>query len=367
MRPKNKIKSDTGLPRSSVDNTSNNELQQTVRSNQKSGAFSYIKSRLFHAGSVPSTGQKLHVEGERSFQNILVTPIPHETLNTPGASESSVGKLDIPTTTTQNRGDNGAMLSKSFEPLPNQGWEGSFGDFANARPISVLGLEGVIKQIESTNGNADHLSELHNLHSRQLSNMLTPVKPSDAMSKEIMNSTKRLSGIVIKEGYLFKKTDFKTFSRTARLDRSWKGYHVVLRGHKLYLYRAQHENALKAYFPSPKDHSITISQSNASFGSQSPSSDVFPSSFQLLDKGMAWTYNDFDPDSQTVLYSLCKASVDAHPTSHNPEYLYGDCFTEVDNITGAYKGYFCLLIFKNRLLICQKEWSKPKSGKFILY
>ncbi|KAI9279424.1 hypothetical protein BC943DRAFT_383562 [Umbelopsis sp. AD052] len=360
MRPKNKNKSDSGSARSSVDNNSNSELQQAARSNPKSGAFSYIKSRLFHAGSAPSTGQKYLGEVERPYQNALVTPTSHETSNIHGATESSAGKLDIPINTTHHRSASGNMLSKSFEPLPNQNWEGGPGNAINTRPVSVLGLEGVIKQIEAASGNSAKLSELHNLHSRQLSSMITPVQPSESRSKQILNSTKRLSGIVIKEGYLFKKTDFKTFSRTARLDRSWKGYHVVLRGHKLYLYRAQHENALKAYFPSPKDHNMSISHSNASIDSQSPTREVFSAYYQLLDKGMEWLYSDFDPDSQTVLYSICKSSADAHPTSHNPEYFYGDCFTEVDNITGAYKGYFCLLVFKTRLLICQKEWSKTK-------
>lgn len=360
MRPKNKLKSDDGSPRTSVDATSNNETQHALRPSQKSGAFSYLKTRLFHAISTPSNGQKHDSELDDTSHNSPTAPI--ETVRVSGVTEPSPNTLDIPR--THPRPDSGTLLSKSFEPTPNQEWERTFGNSGNARPVSVLGLEGVVKQIASTNGNAARQSELENLHARQLSAMITPVKRPNTISKSNQTKSKRLSAIVIKEGYLFKKTDFKTFSRTARLDRSWKGYHIVLRGHKLYLYRAQHENQLKPYFPSPKDN-MSISQSNVSFGSQSLSSDVFPSYYLLLDKGMAWDYNDFDPDSQTVISTVCNLPVGIQPTLHNSEYLYGDCFTEVDQITGAYKGYFCLLIFKTRLLICKKGWPKTKSSTLL--
>ncbi|KAM3586830.1 hypothetical protein VKS41_001886 [Umbelopsis sp. WA50703] len=283
-----------------------------------------------------------------------------EESSTISASASTQNKLDIPTGSPRNHhSESGTNLSKSFESPALQAWENARGT-GNVRPVSVLGLEGVVQQVSTPN--SSRRSELADIHARQLSSMTTPIKRINSPpTKQYQGKTKRFSGIVIKEGYLFKKTDFKSFSRSARLDRSWKGYQVVLRGHKLYLYRTQHENALKSYFPSPKD-SMPASNSSASFSSRSPSSDVFPYSFPFPDKGMALDLSDFDPESHSVISCICGNATDISNMSTCVEYLYGDCFTETDSKTGEYRGYHFLMIFTKRLVICKRDWSNIKTS-----
>jgi hypothetical protein len=358
MRPKTKLKSDSGSPRTSLDNNSNHEAQSNQRMAQKSGAFSYIKSRLFHTAS--SNGQKHSLDPETSSYEPLIMPASEES-STISASASTQNKLDIPTGSPRNHhSESGTNLSKSFESPALQAWENARGT-GNVRPVSVLGLEGVVQQVSTPN--SSRRSELADIHARQLSSMTTPIKRINSPpTKQYQGKTKRFSGIVIKEGYLFKKTDFKSFSRSARLDRSWKGYQVVLRGHKLYLYRTQHENALKSYFPSPKD-SMPASNSSASFSSRSPSSDVFPYSFPFPDKGMALDLSDFDPESHSVISCICGNATDISNMSTCVEYLYGDCFTETDSKTGEYRGYHFLMIFTKRLVICKRDWSNIKTCK----
>ncbi|KAG2184658.1 hypothetical protein INT43_000571 [Umbelopsis isabellina] len=356
MRPKTKLKSDSNSPRTSLDNNSNHEAQSNQRMAQKSGAFSYIKSRLFHTAS--PNGQKPCLDLETTSNEPLITPAPENTYMSSTAT-APAKRLDIPTGNARyNQPESATNLSKSFDPPTMQAWDNARGT-GNARPVSVLGLEGVMQQVTTPNSRR---SELTDAHARQLSSMTTPIKRINSPSiKQSQGKTKRFSGIVIKEGYLFKKTDFKSFSRSARLDRSWKGYQVVLRGHKLYLYRTPHEHALKAYFPSPKDN-IPVSNSNASFSSRSPSSEVFPYSFPFQDKGMSLDLTDFDPESYTVISSICGNVTDISNMSSCVEYLYGDCFTETDSKTGEYQGYHFLMIFTKRLIICKRDWSNIKSA-----
>ncbi|KAJ2962215.1 hypothetical protein NQZ79_g2603 [Umbelopsis isabellina] len=353
MRPKTKLKSDSNSPRTSIDNNSNHEVQSGQRMAQKSGAFSYIKSRLFHTAN--PNGQKHSLDLETATNEPLTAPTPENTSMSSATATATSNRLDIPTGNARNNhSESGTNLSKSFDPPTMQAWDNTRGT-GNARPVSVLGLEGVMQQV--TTPNSTRRLELTDAHARQLSSMTTPIKRINSpSSKQSQSNTKRFSGIVIKEGYLFKKTDFKSFSRSARLDRSWKGYQVVLRGHKLYLYRTPHENALKAYFPSPKD-TIPVSNSNASFSSRSPSSEVFPYSFSFHDKGMSLDLGDFDPESYTVISSICGNATDITNMSSCVEYLYGDCFTETDSKTGEYQGYHFLMIFAKRLIICKRDWS----------
>ncbi|KAI9275878.1 hypothetical protein BDA99DRAFT_496687 [Phascolomyces articulosus] len=63
----------------------------------------------------------------------------------------------------------------------------------------------------------------------------------------------RSSFIIIKEGFLYKKADFRAFHKPHN-HRGWKLYRIVLRGHKLYLYKLSSESPLRSLVPSPKHH-----------------------------------------------------------------------------------------------------------------
>ncbi|KAI9027595.1 hypothetical protein CLU79DRAFT_717097 [Phycomyces nitens] len=178
-----------------------------------------------------------------------------------------------------------------------------------------------------------------------LDNILPRRRPSSTAEDQ-----KRTSLIVLKEGYLYKKTDFRAFHKASRLDRGWKLYRVVLRGHKLYLYKTPTESPLKSLFPLPKDHQPTFSLSTSSVSSVSQgrsSSSVLASSDSSITLG-----DSFDRDAQGIFM-------------HGPlrkSFVYGAAFGELDRQTLAATHEVRLLLFASQVIVCRQSLDPKDSG-----
>jgi len=160
---------------------------------------------------------------------------------------------------------------------------------------------------------------------------------------------KRTSLIILKEGYLFKKTDFKPFHKQTKLDRGWKLYRVVLRGHKLYLYKLTSESPLRSLFPMPNhplkqlhsNHSLASQQSSFSLSNSSISSitttatTTTPYASSLLVRG------DFDREAQQVFFPTQQAST-----------AQGAVFMELNQVTLQAKHQVNLIIYNDSLYTC---------------
>ncbi|KAG1471143.1 hypothetical protein G6F56_002295 [Rhizopus delemar] len=120
--------------------------------------------------------------------------------------------------------------SRSFDELPVNTTQQKL---KSQRPMSMMAMESLLAR----------------------SNNLIPNRRNKDDRAE-----KRASLIVVREGYLFKKMDFRPFQKQSKLDRGWKLYKVILRGHKLYLFKVHAESPLRSLFPSSSP-SLSISSS----------------------------------------------------------------------------------------------------------
>jgi hypothetical protein len=223
-------------------------------SNQSRGnAFSFIKNRLFQSGSSSSSSINNNIGGAKTSSHSNKSPRA-------SSSSTRLNNQSIAIHDSHGNKDDDAPLSKSFE-------EQSTSDLKTnkpARPMSMMGMEGL---------------ELIQF---------------DSSRKKNSTTEKRASLIIIKEGYLFKKTDFKPFHKQTKLDRGWKLYKVILRGHKLYLYKVASESPLRSLFPSPKD--AAYQTNNASSSSAVKTAARMPSNMKPVK-------SDFDRQAQEVLFS----------------------------------------------------------------
>lgn len=146
------------------------------------------------------------------------------------------------------------------------------------------------------------------------------------------SESKRTSLIVIKEGFLYKKADFRAFHKASKLDRSWKPYRVVLRGHKLYLYKISSESAFKALFPSSQQQHYDLPSS--------PSSSSIASSI-IKSVGDIIT----DPVELSV--------INTDQLGERDEYLYGAIFNEIKS--AGESQHVALLLYKHQVVICTRS------------
>lgn len=223
----------------------------------RSNAFSFIKNRFFLGqqvadNNIDSSGSGSPRPSTSSSRSTTTAPTPTKAWN-------------IETTNIKE-----PIMSKSFEDsseftttvIPRVKTRAT-------RPMSMMGMESLMQQAD-----ADTISKFDAL--------VTPRKRRNSTS----NTEKRTSFIVIKEGYLFKKTDFKPFHKQTS---GWKLYRVILRGHKLYLYKVTTESPLKSLFPSQQ--SLTFSLSNTSISSANNIKDI------NLQRA------EFDAESQLILFA----------------------------------------------------------------
>ncbi|KAG2230435.1 hypothetical protein INT48_009181, partial [Thamnidium elegans] len=191
----------------------------------RSNAFSFLKNRFFLGQQQPQS-----LDSEKSS-----TSSPRPSTSSTRSTTTKAWAIDSNSSNTTNSTDK--QLSKSFE-------EQTISEFAhvtprvmtrNARPMSMMGMESLMQQADiDTVAKFDAL-----VAGRRRRNSVT-------MPNKVSNTEKRTSFIVIKEGYLFKKTDFKPFHKQTKLDRGWKLYRVMLRGHKLYLYKLTTDTSISS-------------------------------------------------------------------------------------------------------------------------
>lgn len=215
----------------------------------RSNAFSFIKNRFF-------LGQQVVAD------NIDSSPRPSTSSSRSTATITKPWTIDTST-------DKQQCMSKSFEDSSDFNTVIPRVKTRTTRPMSMMGMESLMQQADS-----DTISKFDAL--------VTPRKRRNSIS----NTEKRTSFIVIKEGYLFKKTDFKPFHKQTS---GWKLYRVILRGYKLYLYKLTTESPLKSLFPSQQ--SLTFSLSNTSISSTNNIKDI------NLQK------TEFDTESQLILFA----------------------------------------------------------------
>ncbi|RCH95190.1 hypothetical protein CU097_002999, partial [Rhizopus azygosporus] len=172
-------------------------------------------------------------------------------------------------------------------------------DIKNQRPMSMMGIDKLLQE------------DNKNLIGRPT------------------NNEKRKSLIVIKEGYLFKKTDFRPFHKQAKLDRGWKLYKVVLRGHKLYLFKVTAESPLRSLFPSSP--SLSISSSNHDLSTAA--------SLKLVS-------SEFDRDAQQTLFY---SSIDP---------AQGQIFMELNPVNMQAKRSVQLVVHNGCLYVCYRPDKK---------
>ncbi|GAN02884.1 conserved hypothetical protein, partial [Mucor ambiguus] len=180
---------------------------------------------------------------------------------------------------------------------------------------------------------------------RNSTNTSTPTNNNNA-------SEKRTSLIILKEGYLFKKTDFRPFHKQTKLDRGWKLYRVVLRGHKLYLYKLTSESPLRSLFPMPHHHPLKQLHSNHSLASQQSSFSLSNSSISSI-ATTGTTANttttatlvrgDFDREAQQVFFPTQQAST-----------AQGAVFMELNQVTLQAKHPVHLILYNDALYTCSR-------------
>lgn len=218
----------------------------------RSNAFSFIKNRFFL--------------GQQVADNNIDTSSPRPSTS---SSRSTATKPWVIDSTSDKQQQQQQCLSKSFEDSSEFNAVIPRVKTRATRPMSMMGMESLMQQAD-----ADTISKFDAL--------VTPRKRRNSTS----NTEKRTSFIVVKEGYLFKKTDFKPFHKQTS---GWKLYRVVLRGHKLYLYKLTTESPLKSLFPSQQ--SLTFSLSNTSISSANNTKDI-----NLV-------RSEFDAESQLILFA----------------------------------------------------------------
>ncbi|KAG0746800.1 hypothetical protein G6F16_001758 [Rhizopus arrhizus] len=197
-------------------NTSNNPSGDDL--SPRNNAFNFIKNRFFQSNS--TNGFQRPVEDNRkNTQSLTHTPYS-QPLTITNAKPQQADK----------------PLSRSFDEQSTL--EFSNQNYKNQRPMS-MDVETLLQQSDFPNN-----STALNRRSKR-------------------GQEKRTSFIIIKEGYLFKKTDFRPFHKQTKLDRGWKLYKVVLRGHKLYLFKALAESPLRSFFPSSPSLSVSSSSNHS--------------------------------------------------------------------------------------------------------
>lgn len=163
--------------------------------------------------------------------------------------------------------------------------------------------------------------------------------------------SQRSSQIILKEGYLFKKKDFKPFHKQNKLERGWKLYRVILRGHKLYLFKVTSESPLRSLFPVPPHHlqppQLKQLNSNNSLSSyQSLSFSLSNSSITstLTPVTLNLVKSEFDKETQKVFFPENSSSM-----------AQGMVFTEVHPTSLQPKGQHYLISFKKTFYICHRH------------
>ncbi|SAM03584.1 hypothetical protein [Absidia glauca] len=283
-------------------------------------ALSYLRHRLFHSSR--SATSLVDHEPDRSVHDPSTTPPPPPKAAEPTAKSSPQPQaLDIPS----------PMASAS-------------NSLALDRPFSKS-LENNLQL-----GRPVFRRTTSDLHSPQI-------------TKKGAHAANRSSQIIWKEGYLYKKTDFRPF-HSHKADRGWKLYRVVLRGHKLYLYRTttppHHQDNHKSLLALNSSSASSVSSSTSSIQLLSPTpppkshsrSPSFSSTTSMAaavattkeKHAAALDPSHFDDDAKRQLF-----------TTPPLDLVYAAVFTEWDRQRKKTATAVYLLIYSDRLVVCKKR------------
>ncbi|ORZ22429.1 hypothetical protein BCR42DRAFT_368338 [Absidia repens] len=310
MKPrakKHQHTSSTSPPPSAAASTSSDDQRVTT------SALSYLKHRLFHSSKSTTS---------LTDQHSTVPPASKATTKTSLNSQA----LDIPDSATLTSSlETDRPCSKSLE-----------NDIYLGRPV-----------FRRTT------SDLH----------------SPPTIKKDTAAVNRTSQIIWKEGYLYKRTDFRPF-HTHKADRGWKLYRVVLRGHKLYLYRTspQHQDTFnKSIFAVNASSSTTSSLPLVSLTPPPPA--PRPPQISNLSPSLSATSTFVPPpmaivEKNPVTLNLLEFDEQAKQqlSTTLPHHLvHAAVFTEWDLQRKQTATAVNLLIYIDRLVICKKQ--KQNSGR----
>ncbi|KAI9467985.1 MAG: ras guanine nucleotide exchange factor domain-containing protein [Benjaminiella poitrasii] len=280
-------------------------------------AFSFLKNRFFSGNNNNSNSSNNTIVNNNNSSNSTL----HEKLSSPRPSISSIRSVVTKpwSIETKNETITDKPLSRSFDDNSSTDITTTYHrNRTNARPLSMMGIDSLSTELPAT----IHIAK--------------PSVAPDTLSKDNDEAEKRTSLTIAKEGYLFKKSDFKPFHKQSKLDRGWKLYRVVLRGHKLYLYKLTTESPLRSLFPSAPHNKLQHSnQSIASLHSLSSSSIVSNNNMKLV-------RSDFDREAQQVLFS-------STTTTTIPQ---GCVFMELNQSTLLAKQETYLILLDDMVYIC---------------
>jgi hypothetical protein len=306
-----KVKATTKtLPRTSEEDLSG--------SNANRNAFSFLKNRFFTTAA-PSTNQQYNNSPRPSTSSNRSTSKPWSIDTKNDITEKPLSKSFDEHSISEFNTSSSTTTSSSTSNSKTQN--------RTARPMSMMGLDSLMTSDKDAS--------------------VVVRRNQGAIATETMTTEKRTSLIILKEGYLFKKTDFKPFHKQNKLDRGWKLYRVVLKGHKLYLYKLTSESPLRSLFPTNSQlrqlsNSLTYSTSNSSISSSSIPIQLPPTTSTIPVDTTKLVKSDFDREAQQLFFSKL------------PSAAQGAIFMELDIMTMQPKQQVHLILFNHLLYILNR-------------
>ncbi|KAI8970124.1 hypothetical protein BDF20DRAFT_889397 [Mycotypha africana] len=308
----------------------------------RSNTFSFLKHRFFNSSSSNISNHEPANSSSRPSLGSLHSTIQRSSIDSKrNGKEPSFDSLDAP------RSIHSSSSSTSTQRLS-----------LKERPISMMGMEmsltpppistDALFRRNSVNTPATVATPQIQDGALQFDANIATSSTVGTITAMTADDDKRTSLIVLKEGYLFKKTDFKPFHKQSKLERGWKLYKVVLKGHKLYLYKAVADSAIRSLFPTSSSSSNAFSTSNTSINSSAPTITLHPCAGTITEE-MGTGYDslrlskaDFDEETQKLLFSASKVD----------DTVQGGVFMEHNPSNFQPTKQVCLLLRPNSLDIC---------------
>ncbi|KAI9314824.1 hypothetical protein BX666DRAFT_2122981 [Dichotomocladium elegans] len=348
--------------------------QQHHHSHGGGNALTFLKNRLFYSSS-GSNQPPLHQYSSHE-ESSSASKSSTETLSSSSPFRLSAQSLPItrqssPSTDTVVKDRSSSRdrhLSRSFEEPPvfdktSSGYSGRAlsgnRTQSSSRPFSVMGLLAQNGDDDGGN-NPNGIGGNSALSMRRHPADVKSVGTSDGATAERATITKRTSLVVIKEGLLYKKADFRAFHKASKLDRSWRLYRVVLRGHKLYLYKLSSESSsLRSLFPSSSSLSSSVTatatsvtslpygQNSYGLVSSRSSSSIASSAYQIKSAG------DVIDDPSEVFGAEYSNKNDCGGLGSD-QYICGAVFKEIidrNQSDQQQQPLVCLLLYANELVL----------------
>lgn len=323
-------------------------------------AFSFLKNRFFSGNHHSNLQHQQERTSSPSPSTTSTQSKPWSIENTKSEEKALSRSFDEQSISEFNTSSSSSSIANTPR-LTNK----------NARQLSMMGIDSLLNQQNitelpetiqvaepTTNAfiparrNSTTATEVSS-HKKSMNKLSLDLQHANYNNLEFVNKStiaeKRTSLIILKEGYLFKKTDFKPFHKQNKLDRGWKLYRVILRGHKLYLYKVTSESPLRSLFPSSSHHqqqlkqlhsnnslssrqSLTFSLSSSSIASTNTTNMIPSATLKLM-------RSDFDREAQLIFSQPGPAA-------------QGAVFMELNQVSLEPKQQVYLVIFNDLLYTC---------------